>query len=156
MDHLSQQRGVTATESGVSGIELTPTANPLQNEDKLPDLVVNRADGERMDTVAADIQPHNTTLTDAVTIEDEEDAAEALLRLGDDMNLGPIDDNSTLMPIGGTGEGVAQDAVPVPIKLSEKDVQEAVRNLDNDNLADDNNNTVIDETTTNPTQISLE
>ena len=120
----------------------TPLANVNPTDDKLPDLVLNRQTEENTDSVVADPPTLNTTQTDAATTEDEEDAAEALLRLGDDMNLGPIDDNSELMPIGGTGEGVAKDAVPVPIKLSEKDVQEAVRNLDV--TSDGNNNTVND------------
>ena len=87
-------------------------------------------------------QNQNTTLTDAATTEDEEDAAEALLKLGDDMNLEQIDDNSTLMPIGGSGKNIATNVVPVPIKLSAKDVQEAVKNLQNGNAAitDNNNN----------------
>ena len=117
--------------------------NTDPTDDRLPDLVLNRKNEETSDSIVADPPTLNTTQTDAATTEDEEDAAEALLRLGDDMNLGPIDDNSELMPIGGTGEGIPRDAVPVPIKLSEKDVQEAVHNLDM--LADCNNNMVNNE-----------
>ena len=153
-DHPSQQETTITPQNAVTSAEPT-TASTQLNDDRLPDLVVNQAHGEKMDTGAADSHTHNTTLTDAATTEDEEDAAEALLRLGDDMNLGPIDDNSTLMPIGGTGEGIATDAVPVPIKLSETDVQEAVRNLDIDTAADNINNTVNDETPTNPTGTPL-
>ena len=107
------------------------------NDDKLPDLVLNHPSADGTDNITTNSQPQNTTLTDAATTEDEEDAGEALLRLGDD--LGPIDDNSTLMPIGGSGEGIAKDAVPVPIKLSEKDVQEAVRDLNNNTVPEENN-----------------
>ena len=131
----------------------TPLVNTNLSDDRLPDLVLNRQNEETTDSIVADPSTLNTTQTDAATTEDEEDAAEALLRLGDDMNLGPIDDNSTLMPIGGTGEGIAKDAVPVPIKLSEKDVQEAVRNLDI--IADDNNNTVDDESASKQDQPHL-
>ena len=91
-------------------------------------------------------------LTDVATTEDEEEAAEALLRLGEDMNLEPINDNSTLMPIGGSGINIATDAVPVPIKLSEKDVQEAVRDLTNNNVTDNNNNNVSSAKEQSPTQ----
>ena len=117
--------------------------------------MLNRPSGEKTDIGAADSHTQNTTLTDAATTEDEEDAAEALLRLGNDMNLGPINDNSTLMPIGGTGEGIAKDTVPVPIKLLEKDVQEAVHNLDNNTVADNNNNTVSEENVSNPIRSPL-
>ena len=120
----------------------TPLITPQASEDKLPDLVVNCSSANGTDTAILDSQSQNNTLTDAATTEDEEDAAEALLRLGDD--LGPIDDNSTLMPIGGTGEGVAQDAVPVPIRLSQRDVQDAVRKLSNDTAPIEDNNKVLD------------
>ena len=83
----------------------------------------------------------NTTQTDVATTEDKEDTTEALLRLGEDINLEAVDDNSTLMPIGGSGVNIATDVVPVPIKLSENDVQEAVKNLQND-IVDKNNNVV--------------
>ena len=137
-DHCDQREKDLG--SGSNGAEPTTSLEtPQANDDKLPDLVLNRPSVEGTDNLIVDSQPQNTTLTDAATTEDEEDAAEALLRLGDD--LGPIDDNSTLMPIGGSGEGIAKDAVPVPIKLSDKDVQEAVRDLNNDNVPDENNNT---------------
>ena len=127
--------------SGSNGAEpSTSFETPQANDDKLPDLVLNHSSVERTDTIIADSNIQNTTLTDAATTEDEEDAAEALLRLGDD--LGPIDDNSALMPIGGSGEGIAKDAVPVPIKLSEKDVREAVWDLNIDTVSDENNNMV--------------
>ena len=132
------QRGTDLSIGNNSTEAPTPLVTPQASEDKLPDLVVNRSSASGTDTAILDSQPQNSTLTDAATTEDEEDAAEALLRLGDD--LGPIDDNSTLMPIGGTGEGVAQDAIPVPIRLSQKDVQDAVRKLSNDTVPDENNN----------------
>ena len=125
--------------SGNNGTEpSTSLEHNQENNDKLPDLVLNHSGVEVTDNITTDPQLQNTALTDAATTEDEEDAAEALLRLGDD--LGPIDDNSSLMPIGGSGEGIAKDAVPVPIKLSDKDVHEAIRDLNNDTVPDDNNN----------------
>ena len=135
------QKEVTPRNGTVTPESSVPTSSTLTcdkpsnvNDDKLPDLVLNRSIDHTQ----------NTTQTDAATTEDEEDAAEALLRLGEDMNLEPIDDNSTLMPIGGSVENIATNAVPVPIKLSEKDVQEAVKNLQNENVVvtDNNNNDV--------------
>ena len=152
----AHQNTTTESGSGSYGTDSsTPLVGPLSNDDELPDLVLNHPSWEKTDIAALDSHIQNTTLTDAATTEDEEDAAEALLRLGDDMNLGPIDDNSTLMPIGGTGEGVAKDAVPVPIEFSEKDVQEAVRNMGTNTIADDNNNTVNEENVSNPVRSPL-
>ena len=135
---------VTPNSSVPTSSTLTADEAPNANDDKLPDLVLNRSIDKTQ----------NATQTDVATTEDEEDAAEALLRLGEDMNLEPIDDNSTLMPIGGSGENIATDAVPVPIKLSENDVQEAVKNLQNDNVevTDNNNNDVKGTNKQSPTR----
>ena len=147
----TRQKASAKTNSENSCAGLTaPVANSQLFDDKLPDLVLNQQTEENIATAVTDPPTLNTTQTDAATTEDEEDAAEALLRLGDDMNLGPIDDNSTLMPIGGTGDGVAIDAVPVPIKLSKGDVQEATRGLETNVTMDANNNTVNEENAVSP------
>ena len=79
--------------------------------------------------------PHSVPLSlpvghDTATTTDEEEAAEALLTLGN----APInddfvqeEDNATLMPIGKASTTV--DINPVPVRLSANDVNIAIQNI---------------------------
>ena len=107
----------------------------------VPELNLDRINTEApttSDAAATCEHPEAPYLTDAVvvtdtaTTEDEEDAAQALLQLGTDMNFDSIDDNSTLMPIGARLGIVPEDIAPVPIKLSKEDVKQAVSQLAED------------------------
>ena len=71
---------------------------------------------------------------DTVTTTDEEEAAEALLALGNVSNDDEIvqeEDNATLMPIGKASTTV--DINPVPLRLSVNDVNIAIQNMPDEN-----------------------
>ena len=67
---------------------------------------------------------------DTATTTDEEEAAEALLTLGNVPNNDDFvqeEDNATLMPIGIASTTV--DVNPVPVRLSANDVNTAIQNM---------------------------
>ena len=76
---------------------------------------------------------------DTATTTDEEEAAEALLTLGNvPINDGFVqeEDNATLMPIGKASTTV--DINPVPVRLSANDVNIAIQNIPDENKAQTN------------------
>ena len=71
---------------------------------------------------------------DTATTTDEEEAAEALLTLGNVTNNDDFvqeEDNATLMPIGKASSTV--DINPVPVRLSANDVNIAIQNMPDEN-----------------------
>ena len=71
---------------------------------------------------------------DTATTTDEEEAAEALLTLGNVPNSDDFvqeEDNATLMPIGKASTMV--DINPVPVRLSANDVNIAIQNMPAEN-----------------------
>ena len=103
------------------------TAEDKQNSDILPDLVVNREDTI---PVTTDPTRHDISL-DPGTTESEDDAVDALLSLGRegnvDQNTDKLDENSQLMPIGGTN--LPLDVAPVPVKLDQISVDREIADL---------------------------
>ena len=97
------------------------------NEDKqLPDLVL----------ASNDPDASQGTTTGAVSTEEERDAAETLLSLGEvrDDTLDDDDDNAMLMPIGGPNPVV--DVAPEPIRLDQVNVDNAIAELIQNNEDD--------------------
>ena len=128
MDNSAKLKGVTNTQNiqvaeqhdmdtvGVNGVmknyTQTPNINAEQNEpETLPDLVLNE----------------NSTVNEANTTEDEDEAAEALLQLSKSDIL-PEED--TELPLG----VLPVDAAPVPINLGNQDVLNAIENFKQNNV----------------------
>ena len=126
VDNFAKPRGVMTTQNvqvaeqhdtdtvGVTGVMKNSTQtlnndkrNAEQNElETLPDLVLNE----------------NSTVNEANTTEDEDEAAEALLQLS---KLDILPEEDTELPLG-----VLQvDAAPVPIALGNQDVLNAIENF---------------------------
>ena len=130
MDNSSELKGVMITHNlqvaeqhdtdtvGVNGITKNYTqipnsdmSNAEQNEpETLPDLVLNE----------------NSTVNEANTTEDEDEAAEALLQLS---KLDSLPDEDTELPLG----VLPVDAAPVPITLGNQDVLNAIENFKQSN-----------------------
>ena len=100
----------------------------------MTDPQISNLDMPEMTNTSVDTSVSNsfpTTLPvghDTVTTTDEEEAAEALLALGNVSNYDKIvqeEDNATLMPIGKASTTV--DINPVPLRLSVNDVNIAIQ-----------------------------
>ena len=147
--HAVQQSGVqngTASCEASSGVLPFPTnttstdtdLNSLSlstNDDKLPDLVrTSHAETDSysvvLDTVppVGDHPPDN--IFDGGTTEEEFDAVDALLSLStvrDNATDNSLEDNATLMPIG--GNSVYQDVNPVTMHLDQVSVDGAIAKI---------------------------
>ena len=108
--------------------------------EKIIDLQSNNLVTPETTNTSVDISLSNsipTTLPvghDTATTTDEEEAAEALLTLGNVPNNDDIaqeEDNTTLMPIGKASTTV--DINPVPLRLSVNDVNIAIQNMPDEN-----------------------
>ena len=106
----------------------TLTGVPAGANEQLPDLVLTNDD------------PDTSQATGAVSTEEEIDAAEALLSLGEvrDDTL-DNDENAMLMPIGGPNPTV--DVAPEPIKLDQVNVDKAIAELIQDDQDNENDET---------------
>ena len=105
----------------------------MDRDEQLPDLVLTSNELEA------------SQATWAVSTEEERDAAETLLSLGEarDDTLDDDDENAMLMPIGGPNPVV--DVAPEPIRLDQVDVDNAIAELiqnkdDQTDLADKTEN----------------
>ena len=80
--------------------------------------------------------PNVSQATGAVSTEEEIDAAETLLSLGEvrDDTLNNDDENAVLMPIG--GPNVTVDVAPEPIRLDQVNVDKAIAELIQNNQND--------------------
>ena len=109
---------VPGTSHGKSDQSNKPlTGVPVTTDDQLPDLVLAHDD------------PDVSQATGAVSTEEEIDAAETLLSLGEvrDDTLDNDDENAVLMPIG--GPNVTVDVAPEPIRLDPVNVDKAIAEL---------------------------
>ena len=122
VNKLSEFTGVTSTPE----INTDPHSNSLVTPEKT---------NISIDTSVSNSVPislpvgHNTATTT-----DEEEAAEALLTLGNVPNNDDFvqeEDNATLMPIGKASTTV--DINPVPVRLSANDVNIAIQNMPDEN-----------------------
>ena len=92
----------------------------LQNADTLPDLVLNR------ETLNPELP--SSTGVDPVSTEEELDAIDALLSLGEVRdNTLEDDDNAELMPVGAPTNII--DAAPVPVRLDQLNVDTAIAEI---------------------------
>ena len=92
----------------------------LQNADTLPDLVLNR------ETLNPELP--SSTGVDPVSTEEELDAIDALLSLGEVRdNTLEDDDNAKLMPVGAPTNII--DAAPVPVRLDQLNVHTAIAEI---------------------------
>ena len=88
------------------------------------------SDQTKPETLPDPVLPDNMTFNDANTMEDEDEAAEALLQLSKSDTL-PDDDSE--LPLG----VLPVDAVPVPITLGNQDVLNAIENFKQTNRETD-------------------
>ena len=118
---------VPGTSQGKSDQSNKPlTGVPATTDDQLPDLVLAHDD------------PDVSQATGAVSTEEEIDAAETLLSLGEVRNdtLDHDDENAVLMPIG--GPNVTVDVAPEPIRLDQVNVDKAIAELIQNDQNDQN------------------
>ena len=116
---------VPSTSQGAQDQTTKPlTGVQLDIDEQLPDLVL------------ASNKLEASEATGAVSTEEERDAAETLLSLGEarDNTLDDDDENTMLMPIGGPNPVV--DVAPEPIKLDQVDVDKAIAELIQNNEDD--------------------
>ena len=109
---------VPGTSHGKSDESNKPlTGVPATADDQLPDLVL------------AHDEPDVSQASGAVSTEEEIDAAETLLSLGEvrDDTLDNDDENAVLMPIG--GPNVTVDVAPEPIRLDQVNVDKVIAEL---------------------------
>ena len=109
----------TSTANELAGLALTgiPTSS---NMDNLPDLMINRE--------TSNLEPDTAKTVDPVSTEEELEAADALLSLGEvrDDTLDE-DDNAQLMPVGVPTNIV--DMAPVPVRLDQLNVDTAIADI---------------------------
>ena len=107
----------TANNSTVPSLTGVPTPLDLNN---LPDLVVN--------CEASNPEPDTAKTADPVSTEEEMDAIDALLSLGDvcEDTLNE-DNNAQLMPVGAPSNIV--DMAPVPVRLDQLNVNTAIADI---------------------------
>ena len=107
----------TANNSTVPSLTCIPT--PLDTNN-LPDLVVN--------CEASNPEPDTSKTADPVSTEEEMDAIDALLSLGDvHEDTLDNDDNAQLMPVGAPSNIV--DAAPVPVRLDQLNIDTAIADI---------------------------
>ena len=120
----------------LTGVLSTPENMSLigENADKLPDIVVNRPDGNMTVTApnpTANLDPIETFNVDPLSTEDEMDTVDALLSLqdlrDDTKDDNPVNENAELMPIGGVNLPV--DVASVSIELDQVQVDHAIAKL---------------------------
>ena len=99
--------------------DLTGVLSPLDTNN-LPDLVVNRE--------ASNPEPDTSKTADPVSTEEEMDAIDALLSLGDVCeDTLDKDGNAQLMPVGAPTNIV--DTAPVPVRLDQLNVETAIAGI---------------------------
>ena len=122
VNKLSEFTGVTSTPE----INTDPHSNNLVTPEKT---------NTSIDTSVSNSIPISLPVGhDTATTTDEEEAAEALLTLGNVPNNDDFvqeEDNATLMPIGKASTTV--DINPVPVRLSANDVNIAIQNMPDEN-----------------------
>ena len=127
----TDKRSLKPSSSTLSAIPSTSTANnsivpsltglptPLDTNN-LPDLVVNHE--------ASNPEPDTSKTADPVSTEEEMDAIDALLSLGNVReDTLDDDDNTQLMPVGAPSNII--DAAPVPIRLDQLNVDTAIADI---------------------------
>ena len=109
----------TSKASSLATPNLTGVPTP-QNTDILPDLVLNRETSNPELSAATGVDP--------VSMEEELDATDALLSLGEVRdNTLDDDDNAELMPVGAPTNII--DAAPVPVRLDQLNVDTAIAEI---------------------------
>ena len=109
----------TSKASSLATPNLTGVPTP-QNTDILPDLVLNRETSNPELSAATGVDP--------VSTEEELDAIDALLSLGEVCdNTLDDDDNAELMPVGAPTNII--DAAPVPFRLDQLNVDTAIAEI---------------------------
>ena len=131
----SMSRTLRSASRGVSEF-IRETSTP----EKMTDSQSSNLDMPETTNTSVDTSVSNSFPTilpvepDTVTTTDKEEAAEALLALGNVSNNDEIvqeEDNATLMPIGKASTTV--DINPVPLRLSVNDVNIAIQNMPDEN-----------------------
>ena len=128
--------GVQPVSNGINSAEITPNLDDVPaNDDKLPELVrTSQTETDSyslvLDTVppVGDLPPDN--IFDGGTTEEELDAVDALLSLSnvrDNAVETPLDDNASLMPIG--GNSIYQDVNLVTVHLDQVSVDGAIAKI---------------------------
>ena len=116
----SDTRSLKPLSSTLSAIPFTLTANNSTVLNNLPDLVVNHE--------ASKPEPDTSKTADPVSTEEEMDAIDALLSLGNvHEDTLDEDDNAQLMPIGAPSNIV--DTAPVLVRLDQLNVDTAIADI---------------------------
>ena len=130
MDNSAELEGVTNTQNtqvaeqhdmdtvGVNGI--------MKNYTQTPNSDVSNAEQNEPETLPDLVLNENSTVNEANTTEDKDEAAEALLQLSKSDSL---PDKDTELPLG----VLPVDAAPVPITLGNQDVLNAIENFKQSN-----------------------
>ena len=109
----------TSTANNLADLDLTGVQTP-SDTNILPDLVVNRE--------APNPEPDTSKIADLVSTEEEMDAIDALLSLGDVReDTLDEDNNAQLMPVGAPTNIV--DAAHVPVRLDQLNVDTAIAGI---------------------------
>ena len=119
--------GTSQSEPNQTNVPLTGV--PATSDEHLPDLVLPQDD------------PDTSKATGAISTEEDIEAAETLLSLGEvrDDTLDDDDENAMLMPIG--GPNITADVAPEPIRLDQVNVDKAIAELIQKDQDDENDQT---------------
>ena len=127
---------VSGVQSTLAGVQSPPDgSHELSTEDKLPDLVIPEKNNKEECSAVLNIVPPvgekpPDHIFDGATTEEEFDAVDALLSLSTPRDItadNVLDDNSTLMPVGGSA--VYEDVNPVPVHLDQVTVDGAIAEI---------------------------
>ena len=132
-DNIDMVSGVQSTLAGVQSS--LDGSHELSTDDKLPDLVRPKKNNKQEYSAVLDIVPPVGEkpldhILDGATTEEEFDAVDALLSLSTPRDIttdNVLDENSSLMPVG--GPTVYEDVNPVPVHLDQVTVDGAIAEI---------------------------
>ena len=126
IDESIRGRETTKLEAPLTGVPPPPRSSNVEDQ-SLPDLVINRGTGSNNRDI-----PNASTTPAVPELQQDLEAASVLLSLKEDIRDDTLDeadeeDNSTLMPVGGTGAAI--DVAPEPIRLDQPNVDAAIAEI---------------------------
>ena len=144
---------ISGVQSTLAGVQSSPDGSyELSTDEKLPDLVRPKKNNKEEYSAVLDIVPPvgekpPDHILDGATKEEEFDAVDALLSLSMPRDItmdNVLDENSSLMPVG--GPTIYEDVNPIPVHLDQVTVDGAIAEiveqediLDNTQLLTSNN-----------------
>ena len=127
---------VSRVQNTLAGVQSSPDgSHELSTEDKLPDLVRPKKNNKEEYSAVLNIVPPvgekpPDHIFDGATTEEEFDAVDALLSLSTPRDIttdNVLDENSSLMPMG--GPTVYEDVNPIPVHLDQVTVDGAIAEI---------------------------